>query len=336
MRKIFPFVLAVAAILFHPVGIMSETPLAIGVDFGGTTVKIGVLYRSNLVDTAPPIATQDYDGPDELIDAMVRVINELRDQHPGIAAIGVGMPGFVNFEEGIVHNLTNVRGWVEIPLKQRLSEATLLPTVVENDANCMAYAEWKRGSGRGLNHLVAITMGTGVGGGVIVNGKMVRGCRYGAGEIGQTSIDYQGRVGAYGNKGALEDYVGNNEIAADARERYEQAGIYKNIADCSPAALAYAATNGDEVALQVWDDVARKMATTIMNCCWLLNPEAIIIGGGVAKAGDLLFGPLQTHLFSQLSGPFKDHLSLLPARFGSEAGMVGAATLALEEAGIAI
>ena len=129
MRKIFPFVLAVAAFLFHPVVIMSETPLAIGVDFGGTTVKIGVLYRSNLVDTAPPIATQDYDGPDELIDAMVRVINELRDQHPGIAAIGVGMPGFVNFEEGIVHNLTNVRGWVEIPLKQRLSEATLLPTV---------------------------------------------------------------------------------------------------------------------------------------------------------------------------------------------------------------
>jgi len=312
---------------------MTDTPLAIGIDFGGTTIKIGVLYRSNLIDSAPPIATQDFDGPDSLIDAMVRVIHELRERHPGIAAIGVGMPGFVDFENGIVHNLTNVRGWVEIPLKKRLFDKTHIPTVVENDANCMAYAEWKRGAGRGLKHLVAITMGTGVGGGIIVNGQMVRGARYGAGEIGQTSIDFAGRVGAYGNRGALEDYVGNNEIAADARNRYEAQGIYKNISDCSPAALATAATNGDPIALEVWDDIAKKLATTVMNCCWLLNPEAIVIGGGVAKAGDLLLAPLQKHLFSQLSGPFKDHLSILPARFGSEAGMVGAATLALEESG---
>jgi glucokinase len=246
------------------------------------------------------------------------------------------MPGFVDFEKGIVHNLTNVRGWVEIPLKKRLFEITQLPTVVENDANCMAYAEWKRGAGRGLKHLIAITMGTGVGGGLVVNGQMVRGARFGAGEIGQTSIDFEGRAGAYGNRGALEDYVGNNEIAADARNAYEAQGIYKNISDCSPAALATAATNGDAIALQIWDDVARKLATTVMNCCWLLNPEAIVIGGGVAKAGDLLFAPLQKHLFAQLSGPFKDHLSILPARFGSEAGMVGAATLALEEAGHSI
>jgi glucokinase len=312
---------------------MTDTPLAIGIDFGGTTIKIGVLYRSNLIDSAPPIATQDFDGPDSLIEAMVRVINELREQHPGIAAIGVGMPGFVDFENGIVHNLTNVRGWVEIPLKKRLFETTHLPTVVENDANCMAYAEWKRGAGRGLKHLVAITMGTGVGGGIIVNGQMVRGARYGAGEIGQTSINFEGRVGAYGNRGALEDYVGNNEISADARNCYEAQGIYKNISDCSPAALATAATNGDTIALEVWDDIAKKLATTVMNCCWLLNPEAIVIGGGVAKAGDLLLAPLQKHLFSQLSGPFKDHLSILPARFGSEAGMVGAAALALEESG---
>jgi glucokinase len=313
---------------------MNDTPLAIGIDFGGTTIKTGVLYRSNLVDSAPPIATQDFDGPDDLIDAMVRVIHELRDRHPGIAAIGVGMPGFVDFERGVIHNLTNVRGWVDIPLKKRLHEMTHLPTIVENDANCMAFAEWKRGAGRGLNHLIAITMGTGVGGGIIVNGQMVRGAHYGAGEIGQTSIDYQGRVGAYGNRGALEDYVGNNEIAADARNRYEAAGIHKTIGDCSPAALATAATQGDTIALEIWDTVAQKLATTIMNCCWLLNPEAIIIGGGVAKAGDLLFTPLQKHLFAQLSGPFKDSLSILPARFGSEAGMVGAAALALQESGI--
>jgi glucokinase len=315
---------------------MTDTPLAIGIDFGGTTIKMGVIQGDSLIDSAPPIATQDFDGPELLIDAMVRVIQQLRARHQGICAIGVGMPGFVDFENGVVHNLTNVRGWVEIPLKKWLFEKTSLPTVVENDANCMAYAEWKRGAGRGLKHLVAITMGTGVGGGIIVNGQMVRGARYGAGEIGQTSIDYQGRSGAYGNRGALEDYVGNNEIAADARNAYEAKGIYKNISDCSPAALAHAAGQGDEIALQLWDDIARKLATTVMNCCWLLNPEAIVVGGGVAKAGDLLLRPLEKHLFAQLSGPFKDHLRILPACFGSEAGMVGAATLALEEGGIVI
>lgn len=312
---------------------MSSTPLAIGIDFGGTSIKFGVLYRSNIIDSAPPIATQEYDGPDELIAAMVGVIQNLRDQHPDIAAIGVGMPGFVDFERGVIYNLTNVRGWVDVPLKKRLSDATHLPVVVENDANAMAYAEWKRGAGRGLNHLVAITMGTGVGGGIIANGAMIRGSRYGAGEIGQTSIDFAGRRGAYGNLGAIEDYVGNNEIAADARARYEEAGIHRSINDCSPAALASAAAAGDPIALKLWDDVARKMATVIMNCCWLLNPEAVIIGGGVAKAGPLLFEPLHRHLFEQLSGPFKDHLCLIPARFGAEAGMVGAATLALELAG---
>ncbi len=315
---------------------MSDTPLAIGIDFGGTSIKTGVVYRGNVIDSAPPIATQEYDGPQPLVDTMVQVIQNLRAAHGDIKAIGIGMPGFVQFEQGIVHNLTNVRGWVNIPLKKLIHSATHLPTVVENDANCMAYAEWKRGAGRGMQHLVALTMGTGVGGGIIANGQMIRGACYGAGELGQTSIDYQGRVGAYGNKGALEDYVGNNEIAADARNFYESKGIHKTIGECSPAALATAATNGDDIALEIWDNIAQKLATTIMNSCWLLNPEAVIIGGGVAKAGDLLFAPLQKHLFSQLSGPFKDHLSLLPARFGAEAGMIGAAALALEEAGYSI
>ena len=315
---------------------MPDTPLSIGVDFGGTSVKFGVLYRSNIIDQAPAISTPDFDGPDALIEAMLRVIGDLRDRHPHIGAVGVGVPGFVHFEKGIVHNLTNVPGWVAIPLKKKLSEATGLPVVVENDANCMAYAEWKRGAGRGLQHLVALTLGTGVGGGVVCNGKMVRGAQFGAGEVGQMSIDWQGRRGAYGNLGALEDYVGNNEIGADARQTYLDAGIERHLAECSPAALAKAAMAGDEIALSIWDGVAAKLATAIMNCCWLLNPQAIIIGGGVAKAGDILFNPLTAHLYVQLSAPFKEHLMILPARFGNEAGMVGAAALALEEAGVVL
>ncbi|BCU76303.1 ROK family protein [Luteolibacter sp. LG18] len=312
---------------------MSDTPLAIGIDFGGTSVKTGVVFRGNVIDHAPPISTQDFDEPEALIDAMVRVVEDLRSRHSHIAAIGVGMPGFVDFDRGVVYNLTNVRGWVEIPLKAKLQEKTGLPTIVENDANCMAYAEWKRGAGRGLKHLVCLTLGTGVGGGIIANGQMIRGARHGAGEVGQTSIDYRGRRGAYGNLGALEDYIGNNEITNTAVEAYHAAGTHKSAEDCTPAGLAAAAHAGDPIALQIWDDVGEKLACTIMNCCWLLNPEAIIIGGGVARAGDLVFGPMTSHLYAQLSPPFKDHLMILPARFGNEAGMIGAAALALEQAG---
>lgn len=312
---------------------MSDIPLAIGVDFGGTTVKTGVLYRSNVIDAADPIDTQDYEEAEPLIQEIAKVISELRSRHPKVAAIGVGMPGFVNFPTGLVHALTNVKGWTRIPLKNRLEELTELPVTVENDANCMAYAEWKRGSGRGLKHMVALTLGTGVGGGLIVNSQMVRGADSVAGELGQTSIHFEGRRGSWGNLGGLENYIGNREITAQAIASYAEKGITKSKEECSPAALAKAAAFHDEVALKIWDDVSAKLATALMNCCWLLNPQAIIIGGGVAKAGATLFAPLDHHLRSQLSAPFKENLRILPARFGNEAGIIGAATLALEEAG---
>ena len=307
---------------------MSDSPLTIGIDFGGTTVKTGVVFQSHIIDHAPPIATRDFDGHEELIEAMVRVVEDLRVRHPDVAAIGVGMPGFVNFEKGLVYNLTNVRDWESVPLKKILEEKIGLPVVIDNDANCMAIAEWKCGAGRGFQHIVFISMGTGVGGAIIANGQMIRGACHGAGEVGQTSIDFQGRPGHYGNLGAVEKYVGNGEITAMARDAYMAAGIRKSLEECSPAALAAAAHLGDPIAIAGWDDVGRMLATAAMNCCWLLNPEAIVIGGGVARAGELLFKPFKEHLFAQLSGPFKDRLMVLSAAFGHEAGTIGAAALA--------
>ena len=309
---------------------MPDSPLTIGIDFGGTSVKIAVVFQSHIIDHAPPIATQEFTSPEELIAAIVRVVEDLRARHPGVAAIGVGMPGFVDFDAGLVYGLTNVAGWTSIPLREILQQATGLPVVVENDANCMGFAEWKCGAGRGFQHVVFISLGTGVGGAIIANGQMIRGARHGAGEIGQTSIDFQGRAGHYGNLGALEDYVGNREITAAAHDAYRAAGIQKALDECSPAALAAAAHLGDPVALAQWDDIGRMLATAAMNCCWLLNPEAIVIGGGVARAGELLFRSFKQHLFAQLSGPFKDHLRILPAAFGHEAGTIGAAALARE------
>ena len=313
---------------------MSKSPLAIGIDFGGTSVKTGVVRGTEIIDQAPPIATQDFDGPDALIQTIIRTVNDLREHHPDIAAVGVGMPGFVDFGKGVVINLTNVRSWANIPLRDMLSTELKLPVAADNDANCMAFAEWKLGAGRNYEHLVCVALGTGVGGGVIANGAMVRGGAFGAGEIGQTSIDYQGRKGHYGNRGALEDYIGNQEISRDAKAAYAEAGITRDIEDCSPAALAEAARMGDPIALARWEFVGRSLATAMMNVCWLLNPQAIVIGGGVARAGDLLFNPFREHLLRQLSGPFSEGLAILPAAFGHEAGTIGAAALALHEAGL--
>jgi glucokinase len=309
---------------------MSDSPLAIGIDFGGTTVKIAVVYQSHILDQAPPIATQDFEGHEPLINAMVRVVEDLRARHEGVYCIGVGMPGFVNFEKGLVYGLTNVPDWESVPLKKILESRIGLPVSVDNDANCMAFAEWRCGAGRGYQNVVFASLGTGVGGAIIANGQMIRGMRHGAGEIGQTSIDYQGSPGHYGNRGALEDYIGNNEITARAREAYTAVGIQKSLDECSPAALAAAAHHGDPIAFAQWNDTGRMLATALMNCCWLLNPEAIVLGGGVARAGELLFHPFKEHLFAQLSGPFKDGLVILPASFGHESGTIGAAALARE------
>jgi len=308
---------------------MEQIQQSIGIDFGGTSIKFGVVQGSEIIARADRIVPKDYPVPSDLIAAISDTVNQLKSEYPRVRAVGCGVPGFVDFPTGTIHNLTNVPGWKNISLKAELEQRTGLPAAIENDANAMAYAEWKLGAALGTEHAVCLTLGTGVGGGIIVNGEMVRGAQFGAGELGQTSIDYQGRLGSYNNPGALEVYLGNNEFAADAQTAYAEAGIAKKIEACSPEYLAKAAGDDCEVALQCWDDFALKLATSLATTCWLLNPEVIVIGGGVANAGSILFDPLHKHLHEQLSGPFKDHLKVVKAVFSNDAGILGCAALAL-------
>lgn len=305
-------------------------PCALAVDFGGTSIKMGVTAGERILATADRIPTAMFESPQAIIDAMIASARTLRGQFPSACVMGMGMPGWCDYQRGVLYQLTNVRVWDrEIPVKEMMEQAQGLPVVLDNDANCMAYAEWKLGAGKGKRHLVCLTLGTGVGSGLIVNGELLRGATCSAGELGQTSIDYRGRLGHYGNRGSLEDYVGNREIAADARTLYASHGIDKAIVDCNPISLERAALAGDEVAEQVWRDLAVKLSCALMNCCYLLNPEAIIIGGGVAKARTLLFQPLQEIMKTQLAAPLVEYLEILPAQFGTEAGILGAAHLAL-------
>lgn len=311
---------------------MSESSLSLGIDFGGTSVKIGVVKGQKIIDFCTPIPTAEYETPTELIKAIGESVSALREKHPNIIAIGVGVPGFVNLDKGLVYQLTNVPGWINVPLRDQLSALTELPCTVGNDADCMAYAEWKHGAGKGMSHLLCLTLGTGVGSGIISNGMLLHGSHSTAGELGQTSINYQGRKGAHGNMGAVEDYIGNKEIAKEAQSEYARHGVTRSLDECTPADITIAAETGDIIAIDIWRNVAEKLACAIVNACWLLNPEAIIIGGGVAKAGPFLFDPLEAFIRSQLSAPFYSHLKILPAQFSNDAGIIGAATLGLEGA----
>ena len=142
----------------------ASTIPSIGIDFGGTSIKMGVVKGAEVIAHAPSIATQEYGNPDQLIEAIAQFVNMLRLNHPEVQAIGMGMPGFVNFYQGTVYTLTNVPGWNNVPVRDMLQAACGLPVYVENDANCMAYAEWKLGAGKGKRHLVCLTLGTGVAG----------------------------------------------------------------------------------------------------------------------------------------------------------------------------
>lgn len=310
---------------------MSESPLSsVGIDFGGTSIKLGVCRGGELLCTDEPIITGDFRGPAALISEMAARVARLRQKHSDIAAIGVGVPGLVDFDRGYVHELTNVPGWKEVALKDILSEKTGLPVLVENDANAMAYAEFRYGAGRGLKNVVALTMGTGIGGGLVLNGKMYRGSGFAAGEIGQMTIFGDGRPGHYGNLGALEKYTGNREIAEHAVQRYAAANVHKRVEDCTPKALADAANSGDDIARQIWNDVAEWLGTALSSIAWLLNPDAFVIGGGVSQAGDLIFDPLKKKVRSMLSAVVWEQLQIVPARFSNESGIIGNAALAAD------
>ena len=306
-----------------------DNPQVIGIDFGGTSVKLAVVEGSELLTDIHRIPTQDFVGPDPLIAAIVEKVEEIRSDFPDVSAIGIGVPGAVDSSKGVTYNLTNVRGWNDVPLRDLVSEKTGLPAILDNDANCMAYAEYKFGAGQGCRNVICVTLGTGVGGGLILNGDLYRGSTYAAGEIGQMSVDLNGVEGPYGNSGALERYIGNRQIQELAAKRYEEKGEAVPD-DHTPEGIATLARSGDPIARDVWVEVANYLGFCLMSTVYLLNPDAIVVGGGVAHAGDLLFEPLKQKLQETLTDECFHDLRIVPARFGNTAGIIGSSALAAE------
>jgi glucokinase len=308
-----------------------SAPFAIGIDFGGTSIKPALVQGSRIVRHGATIDPQTGSAL-QTLDAMEESIRGLCADLPGIVPVGIGFPGLVDSVNGVVHRLSNVPGWVEIPVSRMLGERLGVPVVLENDANAMAYGEWLYGGAANTRHAVCITLGTGVGGGLILDGKLFRGAQLAAGEVGQSSIDFRGVSGPYGNLGCLEMYVGNHAISERALTAYKAASLPPPTAECTPRDLDTAARAGCAVANQLWEAFGTELGAALANIVWLLNPDVIVIGGGVAKAADVLFPHISRSVRGRCSEVVTEHLRIVAATLGNDAGAVGCGALALEAA----
>ncbi len=309
---------------------MSISAKAIGIDFGGTTIKSAIVQNGAILDRGEIIDTAKSSTADAIIAELLRVIGDMRAAHPETEAIGIGLPGFVDSVTGIVHELTNVHGWHEVALVALLREATGLRAAIENDANAMAYGEFVHGAAKGARNAICVTLGTGVGGGLILDGRLYRGSRLAAGEIGHMSIDSHGPRGVYGTPGDLETYVGNRQIAERAERLYTASGQTRPLEKCTPAAVAALAAAGDHIAIALWDAIGTDIGAALADGVWLLNPDTIVIGGGIAAAGDIVIAPIRRTICERTSQLFHENLRVVPATLGNDAGIIGAAELALE------
>ena len=313
---------------------------AIGVDFGGTFVKLARVDEHGAIGARASFATAGLKGVPGWLEAVERHAHELLAGLPADtewAGIGVGVPGFVDYGKGFVYNLANVPGWTEVPLAELLAKRFGKPARVDNDVNAMAVGECTYGAGQAYQHAVFLTLGTGVGGGLVLNKTLYRGAYSMAGEIGHVSIDMNGVQSPMG-KGGVEQYVGNRRIIARALKALD-AGRQSTILEraggrrdaVTPKVICEAAEAGDELAREIFDFVADCLATMMASVAYLLQPQAFIIGGGVAAAGPVLFDPLRKHLNERLTPYFAERLVIKRAELGNDAGVIGSATLTFLE-----
>lgn len=316
-----------------------KTRHAVGVDFGGTFIKMALVNDKGVVQSRAKIPTKDAVGLDAWMDAVAKGLEQLKGKKDAgeLAGIGVGVPGFVDYERGFIYDLANVPGWTGVHLAAQLEKRFNVHVRIDNDVNVMALGECTFGAGRAYQHAVFVTLGTGVGGGLLVNNKLYRGAFSMAGEIGHMSINMDGIKSPQG-RGGLEQYVGNRRIVERAVKLLEQ-GRQSLIRDMvkgdwsaiTPEVIGQAANKGDKLAIEVYDFVADCLAAAFASVTYLIQPQAFIVGGGVAQSGSILFDPLRKHLGERLSPFFAERIEVKTAELGNDAGVIGAATLALIE-----
>src|SRR6266550_3391418 len=312
----------------------------IGVDLGGTNIVVGAMSADGKQHFAMrSIPTSAESGAEGVADRIVGLIEgvvldtlaETNSNRRDVIGVGVGAPGPLDREKGLVIVAPNL-GWRNFPLRDRVSEHLGIPATLDNDANCATVGEWWQGAARGGRNVIGMTIGTGIGGGLILDGKLFHGSSDVAGEIGHTTIDLNGRHCKCGNYGCLEAYASGPAIATRAREvlvREEGESVMPGMVDgrleeITAETVYLAASQGDAVANEIVRDTARYLGVGIANLLNTLNVDVVVVAGGVTKAGDALFIPLRAEVRRRAFAPAVEATRIVPGALPGTAGVIGA------------
>ncbi|MYL53966.1 ROK family protein [Pontibacillus yanchengensis] len=291
----------------------------IGIDLGGTNLRVAVVNEDGTLVKETSTPTDSDRGPEAIIEDMIRFITDFQVEFPGITGVGIGSPGPLDAETGVILNPPNLPGWKHVPLTKQIREAVNLPVFLENDANVAALAEATSGAGVGHESVYYITWSTGIGGGFVLKGKLQPGSAGYAGEIGNMIVQPGGTQYATLNPGALEAVASGTAIGLEGKR---QLGI-----DGGAEVVFNLANKGNTEAKRIIDDAMDYLAIGIANITFALDPSLFILGGGVMQAGDELLTSLHEKVHSILYEGQK--VEMKKATLGGKAGVIGAAQLAL-------
>ncbi|MGL5831829.1 MAG: ROK family protein [Waterburya sp.] len=288
----------------------------IGIDLGGTAIKLGRFLQDGTCLETISLPTPQPANPQSVVKAITQGVQQLNLSRT-CKAIGLGMPGPTDKARRIARKSINLPGWDDVPVADWLESQTGLPTVLENDANCAAIGEAWLGAGRAFTDFILLTLGTGVGGGIFLDGKLFTGRDGTAGELGLITLNPDGYPCRSGNQGSLEQYASIGSIQRRTGQE--------------PATMGRLAQAGDLAALKFWQDYGRVLGAGLASLVYVLTPEAIILGGGISASCEFFLPSTLTEIKRRVVSPSRVGLQLLPAQLGNQAGMLGAAKLIWNE-----
>ncbi len=312
-----------------------KTKFAVGVDLGGTNIKCGIVTESGKIVKKVSVKTKAKEGYEVVIKQIKKGIAELlKGNKRKIEGIGLGAPGVVKHKKGIVENPPNLPGWGRVELGKILSNKFALPVFLENDANAAAIGEMIFGAGQKYRSFIFVTLGTGVGGGIIQKNKIIRGDSGAAGEIGHISIDYNGRKCNCGSYGCIEAYIGNAHLVDRARralKKHPESVLNKIIDEndgyLSPRLINEAVKKGDDFAVNFVKESGRLLGFALASAINVLDIPVIIIGGGTAGFGKPLIESTRQAIIERVLKSLRDKVEVLPAKLKNNAGVKGASAL---------
>jgi glucokinase len=318
-----------------------ESGLALGLDVGGTKLAAGVVDADGRVHSFVLEPTGSEEGPPAVLERLfllgTRAVAESGVPWERIDRVGIGCGGPLDAERGVVLGPPHLPGWVDIPLTALAEERYSRPAVLENDATAAAAAEHRYGAGAGTRNMIYLTISTGVGGGIVLEGRLYRGSVGNGGELGHVTVDWDGRLcRGCGRRGCLEAFVSGTSIAERAREALAAATVPSVLAALeapTAADVAAAALGGDAVAGEVWDETTAALGCGVTSIVNLFEPEIVVLGGGVSRSGAQLLDPVRETVRTTAMAPAGRAATVVLSALGDQAGVVGAAAIAFDRIG---